>query len=195
MRIRKIATLAVAIAMPLSAIGTIAAAELASAGAPLDTGSITCVGTHTATLSPAFHFGGTTVTKSLTTLSAGTDTCTGNTPVSVTTPTVKIQKKYAKPGTLVADCSNLAGSTIAPFTLKVKWSDKTKSVIAMAGGGQNGAGFKTTGTVTSGSFAGETVSIQSDLSVADIVAITACSTGGAPVTALHLTSTISVPGI
>jgi hypothetical protein len=115
--------------------------------------------------------------------------------VSVTTGTVKILKKYAKPGTNVNDCNNLAGTAIGAFTLKVKWSDKTKSVVAMVGGGQAGAGFKTTGTVTSGSFVGETVSIQSNLSLADVLAIGACQTGGPDVGTLHLTSTISIPGI
>ena len=194
MRIRKIATLAVAFAMPLSAIGTIAAADLAGAVTP-DSGSITCTGSQTATLSPAFHFGGTVVTKSTTTLTAGTDTCTGNTPTGLSTPVIKILKKYPKPGTNVADCSNLAATTVGGFVLKAKWSDKTKSVITIVGGGAAGAGFKVTGTVTSGSFAGETVSIQSNLSLADIIAIGACSTGGADVGTLHLTSTVSIPGI
>ena len=59
------------------------------------------------------------------------------------------------------------------------------------------AGFKVTGTVTAGSFNGETVSIQSNLSLADIVALGACGTapGGADVGTLHLTSTVSIPGI
>ena len=196
MRISKIATLAVAIAMPLSAIGSIAAAEMASAAAPLDTGSITCTGSDTATLAPPFTKGGTKVTKSSTTLSSSVDSCSGNTPTSVASSAAKISTKYPKPGTVVNDCSNLAGTTVGAFALKVKWSDKTKSTIAITGGGQSGAGFKVTGHVTAGSFNGETVSIQANLSGADIAAIIACGNGtGGPVGTLHLSNTISIPGI
>jgi hypothetical protein len=192
MRIRKIATYAVAIAMPLSTVGTVAAASMAGAGAPPDTGSITCVGSQTAAITPGFAFGGTLVTKQMTVLSPSAPSCTGNNPTAAATGTVKIKAKYAKPGTVVGDCSNLGATTVSPFTLKVKWSDKTKSVIAMSGGGAHGAGFLTTGTVTSGSFAGESVSIQSDLDSADITAILACAAGGPSLSTLHLTSTISI---
>ncbi|HEY5108214.1 MAG TPA: hypothetical protein VII96_01245 [Acidimicrobiales bacterium] len=191
--IRKMLVIATAVAMPLGAISAIAATGTAGAAGPPDTGSITCVGTQTASLSPAFHFGGTVVTKQQTTLTAGAPTCSGNVPTAATTGAVKIKVKYAKPGTNVADCSNLGSTTIAPFTVKVKWSDKTKSVFNMAGGGPSGAGFLTTGTVAAGgSFGGETVSIQSNLSSADIAAIVACSTGGPDVGTLNLTSTISI---
>ena len=96
----------------------------------------------------------------------------------------------------VADCANLGTTTISPFTLKATFSDKTKSVVAIAGGGPSGAGFKVTGHVTSGSFAGQTISIQSNLSGADIAAIVACGNGtGGDVSTLHLTNTISIPGI
>jgi len=194
MRITKIATPAVAIAMPLSAVGTVAAAQMAGAVTP-DSGSITCTGSNTASLVPPFTKGGTVVTKSVTTLSATSNSCTGNHPTGSTTGTTKITKKYPKPGTKVADCTNLAGTTIAAFTLKVKWSDKTKSVIAISGGGQSGGGFKVTGTVSSGSFAGETISIQSNVSAGDIAAIGACQSSGTPVNTLHLSNTISIPGI
>lgn len=189
----RIATYAVAVAMPLTAIGVFAGAGTAGAAKPPpDTGSITCTGSNTATLNPAFTDGGTVVTKSVTTLSAGTDSCSGNKPTSVATKLTKITVKYPKPGQRVADCSNLGATTIGAFTLKVTWSDKTKSVIAISGGGPSGAGFKVTGTVTSGSFAGESVSIQSNLSSADITAIGACSQGGPPVGTLHLSNTVSI---
>jgi len=190
--IRKMLVIATAVAMPLGAISAVAATDMAGAAAPPDTGSITCVGSQTASLSPAFHFGGTVVKKQQTSLSASAPTCSGNVPTAASTGPVKIKQKFAKPGTNVNDCSNLAGTVIPAFALKIKWSDKTKSVIAMAGGGPSGAGFLTTGTVTSGSFAGESVSIQSNLSSGDIAAIVACSTGGPDVSTLNLTSTISI---
>jgi len=191
--IRKMLVIATAVAMPLGAISAIAATDMAGAAGPPDTGSITCVGSQIANLNPAFTFGGTVVTKSQTVLTASQPTCSGNVPTGAVTPAVKIKQKYAKPGTNVNDCSNLGSTTIPAFTVKVKWSDHTKSVLNMVGGGPSGSGFKTTGTVAAGgSFAGESVSIQSDLSSADISAIVACSTGGPPVNQLHLTSTISI---
>jgi len=202
MRIRKIATLAVAIAMPLSAIGAIAAAEVASAGAVPDTGSITCSGSTTATLSVPFTPTGTLSKKSQTTLpGASIGSCSGTyapgTIASASYSTAKIKTAYPKPGQVINNCSTFTSSppTIGGFVLKVKWSDKTKSVITMTGGTSitSPPGFAVTGSVTSGSFAGKPVVITAALDSATLTALVGCI-GGAPtpISSLGLNTTVAI---
>ena len=197
--IRKILVIAAAAAMPLGAITTAVVAAGPAGAVANDSGHIVCTGNNTASLVPPFEFGGTVVTSSVTTLSASASKCSGNVKTTLTgvkTPVTKIIKKYTTP-TNVADCHNLGATTISAFTLNATWNDTTKSVVHITGGVPSGTGFKVTGTVFSGSFAGETISIQSNLSIADINAIGACSANptDVDVALLHLANTISIPGI
>jgi hypothetical protein len=190
--IRKMLVVAAAVAMPLGAVSAIADTAGAAKGPP-DTGSVTCAVSQTATLSNPFHFGGNAVKKATTTLDASAPTCTGtgNGVTGAVTKTVVIKSKYAK-GVVSGDCTALTSTTVSPFKLAITWSDNTKSTLAMIGGGQHGAGFLVTGSVTKGSFLGDSVSIQANLSGTDISAILACGVGGPDVSVLHLTSAITI---
>ncbi|MBF6555269.1 MAG: hypothetical protein IVW52_03745 [Acidimicrobiales bacterium] len=200
MNIRKLATLAVAVAVPVGMVVTLAGAGVASAKAPPDTGTISCPATTTtAGLNPPFIPGGTVTKKSTTSLAGVTFSgCsgTGNAVTGGTSKATSIKGKFPK-NTHVNNCTTFASSppTIGAFKLSVTWSDGTKSSIAMSGGSSTLAppGFLVNGTVSKGSFAGHAVQIQAALDAPTLAAIVACIGGNTtPITSLGLSTTLSI---
>ena len=202
MRIRRIAALTAAIALPLGAVGTIAAAEFASAKALPDTGTITCATpTHvTATLSTPYTGTGTPgVKKTTTSLTSstfagcsrtGTGTATGGSSAAAV-----IKQKVAA-GQNASDCSKILSAGVGGFKLKITWNDGTKSSITLTGGSAVTSpviGFLETGTVTAGSFVGKSVHVLAALDGPTTTAMVGCIGGSpTPVPSLGLNTTITV---
>ena len=201
MRIRKLATLAVAVAVPVGMVVTLAGAGVASAGKPPPpTGTISCPAVATtATLSVPFVPGGTLAKKSATSLpgvSFGGCTGTGTTEVSGVSSATSIKTKY-KPAQVINNCSTFISSppTIGAFKLKIKWADRNSSSIVMTGGSSTVSppGFLVTGSVVKGAFLGGTVSIQAVLDSPTLTAIGACIGGSpTPISSLGLTTSLSI---
>jgi len=200
MRIRKLATLAVAVAVPAGMVVTLAGAGVASAKAPPDTGSVSCPGAvTTASVTPPFVNGGTLAKKSATGLpgvSFGGCTGVGNGVTGGTSKATTIKGKYPK-GTFVNNCATFATSppAIGGFKLQITWSDGTKSKILMTGGAANLSlpGFTVNGSVLSGSFAGGSVAINATIDGPTLTAITGCIGGSTtPIPTLGLSTTIAI---
>jgi len=137
MRIRKLATLAVAVAVPVGMVVTLAGAGVASAGKPPPpTGTISCPAVATtATLSVPFVPGGTLAKKSATSLpgvSFGGCTGTGTTEVSGVSGATSIKTKY-KPAQVVNNCSTFITSppTIGACTIVATYT-RSSSTSSLA---------------------------------------------------------------
>jgi len=200
MRFSKLATLAVAVAMPVGVVAALGTAGVASAGAPPDTGTVSCPGTNTtATLTVPFVNGGTIAKKYATLLpSVSFAGCTGvgNAVTGGTSKATSIKSKGSKT-VPVNNCATFASSppAIGGFKLQITWSDGSKSKILMTGGAANLAlpGFTVNGTVSSGSFAGKSVTINATVDAPTLAAITACIGGGhTPIPTLGLSTTIAI---
>jgi len=204
---RRVIELVLVAVLPVGVFGAVASSGVASAAKPPpDTGGIACDFSATATLSVPYTYGGVKGTKKSTTtvgdqtLSncvASGNALTGGTP-GIATIKNKFTKAQADSPPYPQNCNtvvnNMGSTTIPSFKEKITWSDGTKSVVAFSGGMAQRAGLVVPGTVTKGSFAGDSVTLNGDIATSTIVLIETCASGGAPVGTLQFAggSTLTV---
>jgi hypothetical protein len=185
--------LALVVVLPVGAVGAVGCSGVASAKkAPPDTGGISCTWSATGTLSVPYINGGTEGTRiSVNTVSGQTlssCTATGNTLTGGTPGTATVKTKFTKavadtppyPQDCNAVVANQGSKTVPAFKEKVTWSDGTTSAVSFSGGTSQRGGISVTGTVTKGSFVGDSVTLSGDVAVATIVAIETCASDGGP---------------
>lgn len=197
----KIAVLVAAAALPVSALGAVVTAGVAGAGGTPDAGSITCGPTHTTvTLSTPYTPGGTPGVKKTTTsvpastFSGCSATLTAGSASGGSSAATAIKQKVAK-GTNASNCQTALGSPVGGFKLKVTWNDGTKSKIVFTGGSGTASppGFVENGSVASGSFAGDSVTITAALDGPTLTAMAGCVGGNpTPIGTLGLNTTIAI---